>query len=184
MILTPPILLRLAAISLFTAIAQLSFFAQLDFWGSSPDFALLVVMSLALLGGSMPGAVSGFSIGLLIDMLSFQTLGATALTLLAVGYLAGRYRETLGQPNRTTIVALGGALTLMAALLFAGIQVMLRVGADVSPLVIRDFIVVTLLGVVLALPVFAGVRRLLRSALIEDQTRARRPVAPTPAEGR
>ena len=118
MILTPPIILRLAAIAVFTAIAQLSFFAQLDFWGASPDAALLVVMSLALLGGSMPGAVSGFSIGLLIDMLSFQTLGATALTLLTVGYLAGRYRETLGLPNRGSTVALAGALTLMAALLF------------------------------------------------------------------
>jgi hypothetical protein len=70
----------------------------------------------------------------------------------------------------------------MALLLFAGIQVLLRVGADVSPLVIRDMIVVTLLGMALAVPVFAGVRRLLRSALIEDQTRGRRPVAPAPIE--
>jgi rod shape-determining protein MreD len=183
-ILTPPILVRLAAIALFTAIAQLSFFAQLSFWGSSPDFALLVVMSLALLGGSVPGAVSGFSIGLLIDMLSFETLGATALTLLAVGYVAGRYRETLGPPDRGATILLAGGLTLMALLLFAGIQVLLRVGADVSPLIIRDMILVTLLGMALAVPVFAGVRRLLRSALIEDQTRARRPVAPAPMEGR
>jgi hypothetical protein len=119
-----------------------------------------------------------------IDMLSFQTLGATALTLLAVGYLAGRYRETLGLPNRGSTVALAGGLTLMAALLFASIQVLLRVGADVSPLVIRDMVIVILLGMALALPVFALVRRLLRSALIEDQTRARRPVAPAPIEGR
>jgi len=184
MILTPPILVRLAAIALFTAILQLSFFAQLDFWGASPDFALLVVMSLALLGGSMHGAVAGFSIGLLIDTLSFGTMGATALTLLAVGYLAGRYRETLGWPTRGTTVLLAGGLTLMACLLFAGIQVLLRVGADVSPLVIRDMIVVTILGMVLAVPVFAGIRRLLRVALIEDQTRSRRPVAPAPIEGR
>ena len=36
MILTPPIILRLAAIAVFTAIAQLSFFAQLDFWARAP----------------------------------------------------------------------------------------------------------------------------------------------------
>jgi rod shape-determining protein MreD len=184
MILTPPILLRLSAIAVFTAIAQLSFFAQLNFWDTSPDFALLVVLSLGLLGGSVPGAVSGFSIGLLIDMLSFQTLGATALTLLAVGYLAGRYRETLGRPTRWAVVGLGAALTLMGALLFAAIQLLLRVGAEISPLVIRDMVIVTILGAILALPVFAGMRRLLRSALIEDQTRASRPVAPAPLEGR
>ena len=87
-------------------------------------------------------------------------------------------------PNRGSTVALAGALTLMAALLFAAIQVLLRVGADVSPLVIRDMVIVILLGMALALPVFAVVRRLLRSALIDDQTRARRPVAPAPIEGR
>lgn len=175
---------RLAVLALVTAIAQLSFFAQITILGSSPDFALLVVMSLGLLGGSVPGAVSGFSIGLLIDMLSFETLGATALTLLTVGYLAGRYRETLGRPTRGATALLGGGLTLTAALLFAGIQVLLRVGADVSPIVARDMVVVSLLGAALAVPVLAGVRRLLRPALIEDRPRSSRPVAPAPVENR
>jgi rod shape-determining protein MreD len=183
-ILTPPIIVRLAVLALFTAIAQLSFFAQITILGSSPDFALLVVLSLGLLGGSVPGAVSGFSIGLLIDTLAFETLGATALTLLTVGYLAGRYRETLGRPTRGVTAMLGGGLTLMAAVLFAGIQVMLRVGADVSPIVARDMLVVSLLGAALAVPVLAGVRRLLRPALIEDRPRSSRPVAPAPVEGR
>lgn len=184
MILTPPIIVRLVVLALFTAIAQLSFFAQITILGSSPDFALLVVMSLGLLGGSVPGAVSGFSIGLLIDMLSFETLGATALTLLTVGYLAGRYRETLGRPTPGATALLGGGLTLTAALLFAGIQVLLRVGADVSPIVARDMVVVSLLGAALAVPVLAGVRRLLRPALIEDRPRSSRPVAPAPVENR
>ena len=68
-------------------------------FGSSPDGALLVVMSLGLLGGSLSGTVAGFAIGFAIDCLLLQTLGATSLSLMAVGYVAGRYREGVGRPT-------------------------------------------------------------------------------------
>jgi len=48
-----------------------------------------LVVSLGLLGGSMTGAVAGFSIGLLVDGLMVEALGATSLVLLSTGYLAG-----------------------------------------------------------------------------------------------
>ncbi len=124
---------------------------------------------------------AGFSIGLLIDMLLLETLGATALTLLLAGYLAGRYRENFGLPSRGGVIAIGGALTLTTVLFFALIQAMLGIDAAVSPWVARDIIVVSLLGMVLALPVYAGVRRLLRPALIEDRPRRSRPIAPVTA---
>ena len=51
---------------------------------------------------------------------------------------------------------------------FAAVSFMLDVGASVSPLIIRDAIVTTLLNVLLALPVFAGSRKLLRPVLRVD----------------
>ena len=95
-------------------------------------------MSLGLLGGSVTGAVAGFSIGLLIDCLLLQTLGAFALALLAVGYVAGRYRENVGRPIRGAVPLLGAGLTLLGVVAFAAIQVGTGVEADVSTLVIRD----------------------------------------------
>jgi rod shape-determining protein MreD len=184
MIVTPPILLRLALLALCTAIVELSFTAQTSVLGATPDLAVLVVMSLGLLGGSATGAVCGFSIGILIDTLMLETLGATALTLIAVGYVAGRYRETVGHPTRGVTALLGGGLTLSAALCFAFIQLMLGVGATVSPLVVRDIVVASVLGAVFAVPVHALIRRLLRPALIEDRPRSSRPVAPTPVGSR
>lgn len=182
MILTRGIWARLAALGVFTALAQLSFFSEVHVIGASPDFALLVVMSLGLLGGSMTGAVAGFAIGLLIDCLMLQTMGVTALMLLTVGYLAGRYRENAGVPTRGAAVLLAGALTLLGALVFAFLQLMIGLEADVSPLVARDILVVTALGMILVTPVRAAVRRLLRPALIEDRPRTPRPVAPAPIE--
>ena len=182
MILTKGMIVRLVLLTLFTALAQVTCFSKMVVFGTNPDFALLVVASLGLLGGSVAGAVAGFSIGLLIDSLLLQTLGAFALALLAVGYVAGRYRENVGRPTRGAVPLLGAAFTLLGVLAFAGIQVGTGVEADVSTLVIRDAFIKTLLGAVLAIPVFYAVRLVVRPALIEDRPGGRRPVTARPAE--
>jgi rod shape-determining protein MreD len=181
-ILTPIIGVRLALLGLVTALLEVAFFAKIELFGTNPDGAVLVVMTLGLLGGSVAGAVAGFSIGLLIDCLLFQTLGGLAAPLLAVGYVAGRYRETVGQPKRGAVVLLGGALTLMGAAGIAAIQIGTGIEVDVSTLVIRDALLKTLLGALLAIPVYRLVRLVLRPALIDDRPSRRRPVAPTAAE--
>lgn len=187
MILTRPIIVRLVALGLLTAILEVSFFSGLRVFGSSPDGAILVVMSLGLLGGSLSGAVAGFGIGFAIDCLLLTTLGASSLSLMAVGYVAGRYREGFGRPTAGATVLLGGALTLLGVTAFAAIQVGLGVDADVSTIVIRDAFITTIIGALLAPGVLWVVRRLLRPALIEDRPgggeERRRPQPRSPATG-
>jgi rod shape-determining protein MreD len=183
-ILTPWIIARLCALGLLTALVQVSFFAKVTLLGTAPDGAVLVVMTLGLLGGSVSGAVAGFSIGLLIDCLLFQTLGAFAATYMAVGYVAGRYRESVGRPTRGTLPLLGAGVTLLGAFAFAFIQIGTGVDADVSSRVIGDAAAKTVLGAALALPVFLVVRLLLRPAVIDDRPQGRRPLAPRAADNR
>ena len=182
MILTRWIWVRLAAMVLFTALAQVTFFSKIELLGASPDGAVLVVIALGLLGGSVAGAVGGFGIGLLVDCLLMQTLGGFAAALMAAGYVAGRYRENVGPPTRGALPFLGGGITLFGALAFAAIQVGTGVDADVSTLVLRDAVLKTLIGAALAFPVFHLVKLLLRPALIDERRRARRPVTTRPVE--
>ena len=184
MILTAKIWVRLAALGLLTALAQVTFFAKLDLLGTNPDGAVLVVAALGLLGGSVTGAVAGFSIGLLIDCLLMQTLGAFAASLMAVGYAAGRYRESFGTPRLAGVALLGAAYSLLGVLAFAAIQIGTGVDADVSLLVVRDAVAKTVLGGLFALPVFLGVRLVLRPALVDDRPSGRRPATPRAAESR
>jgi len=178
-ILTPGIIARLAVLGGFTAIAQIVCFSKMDVFGASPDVALLVVISLGALGGSLTGAVAGFSIGLFIDFLLLETLGGFALAMLSVGYVAGRYRETIGPPTRGAVVLLGGALTLLGALVIAAIQIGTGIDATVSFLVVRDALIKTVIGAVLAIPVLWIVRLVVRSALVDERRAGRRrPVAP------
>jgi len=181
-ILTPGIIARLAVLGALIAVAQVVCFSKMDVFGTSPDVALLFVISIGLLGGSLTGAVTGFSIGLLIDCLLLETMGAFALTMLSVGYVAGRYRETLGRPTRAAVVLLGGSLTLLGAVVIAAIQIGTGIDADVSFLVVRDALVKSLIGALLAIPVLAGVRLVVRSALVDGRRAARRASAPRPVE--
>ena len=84
MILTPGIVGRLVALCAFAAVAQVVCFSKMDVFGTSPDVLLLVVFALGVLGGSLTGAVVGFSVGLLLDCLLLETLGGFALTMLGL----------------------------------------------------------------------------------------------------
>ena len=115
MIVTWRIGLRLALIIAVTVVLQISFFSYLDLLGSAPDVVPVVIVSLGLLGGGVVGAVCGFGAGLLLDSVLLQTLGVSSLTLLSIGYLAGRYREGFEISNAFVAPLLTGGLTLLGA---------------------------------------------------------------------
>ena len=66
------------------------------------------------------------------------------------------------------------ALTLFAELGFAAVQVMLGVDAPVSVLIVRDMLLKSIYAFFLAWPIYFGLRRALRPALVEEPKVARR----------
>ena len=176
--------IRIAAIVVGFVLLQISFFSYLSLFGTTPDIVPLVVVSLGLLGGAVVGAVCGFATGLLIDSALLQTLGVFSLVLLCVGYLAGRYREAAEISNSLVPPLLAGALTTLAAAGFAAIQLMLGVRAPVSLLVLREILVQGLLAVLLAIPLYPLIRRILRPALVEQVAARRARTAISPGTAR
>lgn len=179
MILTPKILVRVVAIAILAVLLQLSFFSRLDVFGVSPDVLPAVAVSFGLLGGSMSGAVAGFSIGLLLDCLLVEALGATSLVLLGAGYLAGLFRERFDIHSSLVPPLLCMLLTLFAELCFTALYLMLGVGGSVSVLIARDIALKSVFAFFLGWPLYAGLRRALRPALVEEEPRLRRRRQPT-----
>ena len=175
MIITPKIAARIAALIVVCVLLQLSFFSAVQFLRTNPDILPAVVVSLGLLGGSMTGAVAGFSVGLLVDCLLVQPVGATSLVLLSAGYLAGLYRERFDIGNSLVPPLLCLGLTLFSGLAFAAVQLMLGVDAPVSALVARDIAIKSIFAFFLGVPIYLGIRRALRPALIEERAVRRRP---------
>jgi rod shape-determining protein MreD len=168
MILTPNIFVRLVLIVLFGVILQLSFFSQVAVFHVSPDVLPSLVVSLGLLGGTMTGAVSGFSVGFLLDCLLIEPLGGGSLVLLASGYLAGMYRERFEIRSPLTAPLLCMVLTLFAELGFGAVELTLGADNTVSSLVIRDMLIKSVYAFFLGWPIYLGLRRVLRPALIEE----------------
>jgi len=167
-------ILRLAALGLAAVIVQLAGFSQITVLGTSPDTLPLIVMAAGLLCGSLLGAVTGFSVGLLVDMALIQTPGVSSLLLTVVGYGAGRLRELRDPAHGLVPVAVGAAAVAVNEVGYSLLQFLLGVDAPVSLLLLRQILVVIILGALLALPVHALMRRLLSPYLPDDPRRRRR----------
>jgi rod shape-determining protein MreD len=166
--------LRLIGLALLTVVVQESAVSQISIFGVSADLTPLVVMSVGLLAGSLPGAIMGFGTGLLVDTVLVQTLGVTSLLYIAIGYWSGRLRELRDPAHGLIPLAAGAAATAVAGLGMSLIQFLLGVDAPVSLLLLQQVFVTVLVNTLIALPVYAFVRRIVQPALPDDPRRRRR----------
>jgi rod shape-determining protein MreD len=169
-----PTIARLAALGLLGCILQLTAVAQITVFGVPADLSPLLVCSAGFLAGSVPGAAFGFCLGLFVDVSLFQTLGVTSLVLTGVGYGAGRIRELRDPAHGLAPVAVGAAATALAQVGFALLEFLLGVDAPVSVLLLRQILMTIVLNTLLALPVYAIMRRILLPFLPDDPRRRRR----------
>jgi rod shape-determining protein MreD len=166
--LVPATFIRTGLLVLLTVVLQLSGFSQMRILGGYIDLIPLLVGAIAIYAGSVPGAIVGFSTGLLIDLALGQNLGATSLVLTTLGYGVGRYRDLRDPAHGLLPIPVAAAATFGYLATVAAVSFMLEIGASVSALVLRDAIITLLLNVAVALPFFALVRRVLRPVLAVD----------------
>jgi rod shape-determining protein MreD len=166
--------LRIALVAFLAVVIQETTISQISIFGVTADITPIVVMSIGLLCGSLPGAIAGFAIGLFVDLALFQTLGVTSLLYIAVGYWSGRLRETRDPSHGLIPMLLAAIATGFTGVGMAVIQFMLGVTAPVSFLLIEQIILQMLVNTLIALPVYEIVRRWLYPALPGDPRRRRR----------
>jgi rod shape-determining protein MreD len=158
---------RAAAVVFVAAMLQVVVVSSLGISGGAPDLLLVSVVALGLLRGSVPGAVFGFTGGLIVDLLTLETLGITSLVLTLAGFWAGRWVETSGRGRRLAPMIAVGVITVLAGAFGFVLHYML--GDDVvARLALVTVLVPTLLAnLVLALPIYL----LIRAAVHERDVR-------------
>jgi len=168
------LLARLGALGVGGVVVQTAALSQLPIAGANADLAPLLVMAVGLLCGSLAGGCFGFGVGLFADIVSMQTLGVSSLVLLGVGYGAGRLREARDPEGTLVPLAAGAAATLLFCVGFALMQFLLGTDAPLSWVLLRQTLATLVVNALIALPVYALVRRWLLSSLPEDPRRRRR----------
>jgi rod shape-determining protein MreD len=155
---------KVAAIVFVAAVLQASMLGAIDIGGGRPDLLLVAVVAIALVRGTVVGAVAGFAGGLLFDLATFGTLGVTSLLLTLAGYWIGRYGETTGR-GRTHAPILS-VLVMTIAYAAAAYVLHTILGDTVSARVaLLDALLPAVIGnLLLAVPVYALVGRILRAS--------------------
>jgi rod shape-determining protein MreD len=166
--------LQLRLVALVAVVVQDAAISQVSIFGVTADLGPLVVMSVGLLCGSLPGAIFGFATGLFVDTALYQTLGVTSLLYIVIGYWSGRLLELRDPAHGLVPLALGAAATAFTGLGMTVIQFSLGVKSPVSLLLVQQIFLQVLVNTLIALPVYALVRRLIHPALPDDPRRRRR----------
>jgi rod shape-determining protein MreD len=163
--------LRIAIVAFVAVLLQETVIAQISIFDSYADITPLVVMSIGLLCGSLPGAVAGFAIGLFVDLALLQTLGITSLLFIVIGYWSGRLRELSDLSHGLIPIATGAGATAVAGIGMMLIQFLLGVDAPISLLLIEQIVLQVLINSLIALPVYEIVRRILYRSLPDNSRR-------------
>ncbi len=166
--------LRLAAFAFIVVFFQIGVVSELPVFGVNADLSSLLVAFVGLLCGSMAGAVTGFAVGLLVDLALLQTLGLSSLVFTLIGFWCGRLRELRDPQGPFTPLVLGAVASAVALFGYSLMEFMLGVDAPVSFELLRQIVLGVLVNTILALPMWALTRRVLVGALPADPRRRRR----------
>jgi rod shape-determining protein MreD len=159
-----------AAFVLFVAcLLQLSVLTEYHAFRTA-SVVLVVLLSIALLRGSMFGAIAGFTVGLLLDTGTLGTLGVTSLLLTVGGFWIGRYGETTA---RDRFHAPFLSVAVVTCLYVLGQLMLLFVLGQPAPAdsAVHSLPGALLLNLLLTLPVYALARRLFPPLELGDRVR-------------
>jgi rod shape-determining protein MreD len=133
-------------------------------WTQIVDVPLVALVCVALLRGSLFGAIAGFWVGLLIDTATLGTLGFSSLLLTLAGFWAGRYGETTGR-DRSHAPFL--SIAVVTVLTTVGALVLHYLLGDPAPAdtLPKEFA----LNVLLTVPIWALTRRLFPPRELGDR---------------
>ena len=159
-----------AAVVLFlAALLQLSVLTEYRAIRTS-SIVLVALLSVALLRGSVFGALAGFGTGLMLDTATLGTLGVTSLLMTVGGFWIGRYGETTARDRFHAPYVSVAVVTVLYSLGQLFLQFVLGQPAPAG-VVVHALPLGLLLNLLLTLPVYGLVRRLFPPQQIGDRIR-------------
>ncbi len=161
-----------AGVLLFVAVlAQTGIFSALTVLGGAVDLPLVVLLCIALLRGSVFGAIAGFWAGLVYDTATLGTLGFTSLLLTAAGFWIGRYGETTARDRAHAPFLSVGVVTILYAVGSLALHFFLGEPAPARIVLVDSLPAELALNLVLTVPVYALCRRLFPPPELSDRVR-------------
>ena len=153
--------LKTGALDFAAVVLQSAIVSSIEIAGGTPDLLLVTLVAVSLLRGAVWGAAAGFAAGLLLDTANLARLGETSLLLAVAGYWIGRYGETTGRDRTHAPLLSVAVVTIVYSAGALALHVVLGDPVDAATVLVRALIPGVLLNLLLAIPVYALVRRVL-----------------------
>jgi rod shape-determining protein MreD len=150
-----------ASIVFFAAVVlQAAVVSAFEPGGGTADLVLVSLTAVALLRGTIFGALAGFYAGFLLDAANLGTLGLSSLLLTLVGYWIGRYGETTGRDRAHAPLLAIGVVTVLYALGSLAMHSLLGDPVSARSGLVDALPAQIVLNLLLTIPVYALCRRL------------------------
>jgi rod shape-determining protein MreD len=157
---------KAALLLLLVAPFQVSVVSSLEVAEGHPDAILVLVVAIALLRGPVFGSLAGFWAGLAIDVATLaEPLGLSSLLLTLVGYWCGRLGEVTSRSSAHVPLLAVALATLAYGIGSLVVRFMLGTAVPASEYFLAVLLPTVALNVLLAYPLHALVRRLLRPSV-------------------
>lgn len=160
---------RVALVGLFVLMFQVCMVSQVVVIGARGNIVLLFAIAAGLETDARRGAICGFALGLVLDLLLDTPAGISALTMALVGYGVGSAKDLVLRSSRLTNLALVALASAAGTLLYAGAAVVLGVTVDAAALP-AIVVVIVAVNALLSTPLRWALRWAFGS---EGQTRRR-----------
>jgi len=144
------------------ALLQVTLAPSFAIGGIVPNVLFLVVTTLALAEGPVPGASAGFAAGLVYDMLGSGPIGPMALVLTVVGYLAGLLHEQMFAEGWLLPLTVLGVAALGTETAYGLVLGLIGEGAPFWASLVTRVLPAAVYNTVLALLVYPWLARFLR----------------------
>jgi rod shape-determining protein MreD len=112
---------RLAAVLLFSWLAQAALVPSISLGRVQPDIVLIAICLFGFFGGPAPGAVAGFAGGVLHDLLVPGNFGLGMLAKTLTGYLSGQVERTILGNTTLMPMFVVGALSVLSQTIYIGL---------------------------------------------------------------
>jgi len=152
-----------AASILVATLLQVALAPYISIGGVTPNFLLLVVVTLALTTGPTEGAASGFVAGMLFDLIGTGPVGPMALVLCITGFLAGLLHEQMFAEGWLLPFTVLAVAAISAEIAYWLVLSLLGSGGPFWSSLFTKMLPAAVYNVALALLVYPWLARFLRS---------------------
>jgi rod shape-determining protein MreD len=143
---------RLPLVTLVALAIQLSLFTDMRPFDALADIMLLLVLAAGMVAGPRDGALCGFFIGVVYDLMLRTPFGLSALAYALIGYAAGYLQAVVSSAPWWIGMLIMGAASAVSVAIYAAIGTVFGLRDAVNFHLVTVMLVVGVVNLLLAVP--------------------------------